>query len=179
MVRIGDCPFSSVVAEACYRVLFALAWISQRNTYFYYRIIHWSSQFDILDDLLIKCVILSFKLIQSKILGLSSRPGNDWSPLRSATQWQVVREAGFQTGFFTSTMCFCFFVYVSTFFKMQLTYKPFICGIQSWLCCRISKTMLDGLQSMHHVYERDCGPIKLHTTTTWHQACADWLSVTT
>ena len=51
MVRIGDCPFSSVVAEACFRVLLALAWISQRNTYFYYRIIHWSSQSDILDDL--------------------------------------------------------------------------------------------------------------------------------
>ena len=55
---------------------------------------------------------------------------------------------------------------------MSLTYTPFICGVQSWLCCRISKTMRDGLQSVHHVYERDCGPIKLHTTTTWHQACA-------
>ena len=34
MVRIGDCPFLSVVAEACFRVLFTLAWISQWNTYF-------------------------------------------------------------------------------------------------------------------------------------------------
>ena len=34
MVRIGNCPFSSVVAEACFRVLFALAWILQWNTYF-------------------------------------------------------------------------------------------------------------------------------------------------
>ena len=131
---------------------------------------------------LIKCVILRFKHIQTTILGLSSWPGNDWSPLRSATQWQVVIKQDTRLEFFTWTMCFCFFVYFSTFCKMQLMYTPFICWSWSWLYCHICKTMLDVLQSMHHVYQRDCGPIKLHTTTTtttWQHMCADWLSVTT
>ena len=69
-------------------------------------------------------MILSFKRIQTKIFGLSPWPGNDWSPLRSATLHPETSrdKAGYQTVFFfTSTMCFCLFI-LSLCFRMQLTY---------------------------------------------------------
>ena len=75
---------------------------------------------------LIKCVILRFKHIQTTILGLSSWPGNDWSPLRSATQWQVMIKQDTRLEFFTSTMCFCFFDIFPLSVKCNLSAYVFV-----------------------------------------------------